>query len=210
MAYTLDNSPAAMNAPRTLQTSATTWQQLANPAPPVRRVKIRMGGGEETLILPVFSPRLGDDVSDQLAQDLSDAGYGGMDVPSDLGTSLVPQSTLNTLYPINATGQLEGPLGNTAVFSTGPTIPLATALANASGGGIAVAPGAATTPGTSAYQSLINAGLTAAQLANVASSGTSQVVAPVAAQSSILPGISNTSLLIAAVIGVIILSGKKR
>jgi hypothetical protein len=208
--YTLDHQAGNKDAPALLQTSANRWQQLAGR---MSGCALGMGAGR-VAILPVFSAQrfLGDDGDDlsSFSPSFNDIEAGGSDsfesVP-DLLTSgnLVSQSNLNTLYPLNASGQpqaplsVEQPLANIEAETPSPTQSVQSAIA-----------AGATIPGTAAYQYLINAGLTAAQIA------AGQTSAPVAATTTgtaaqIVPGVSNTTVLIGGLVVLMVLaSGKKK
>ena len=177
-------------------------------------------GSQDAVILPVFNrTRLGDDSTNPFS--VEDAS-GGAYVPPDesfISTSdsitsgvLAPQDNLNTLYPVNESGQpivplsQEQPLANIMAETPSQTVPLATALANAAG---TVAVSSAVKPGTPAYTALVQAGMTAAQIASAQTTASSPLVAAAPA-TQIVAGVSNTTLFIGAAIALMVLAGKKR
>jgi hypothetical protein len=214
MAYGSNPGSGFIEQPPRLLHSAADW--YGQPA----TVQVRMGS-QDAVILPVFNrTRLGDDSTNPFA--VEDAS-GGAYVPPDesfISTSdsitsgvLAPQDNLNTLYPLNESGQpivplsQEQPLANIMAETPSQTVPLATALANAAGGGIAVS--SAVKPGTPAYTALVQAGMTAAQIASAQTTASSPLVAAAPA-TQIVAGVSNTTLFIGAAIALMVLAGKKR
>ena len=124
---------------------------------------------------------------------------------------LAAQDNLNTLYPVNESGQpivplsQEQPLANIMAETPSQTVPLATALANAAG---TVAVSSAVKPGTPAYTALVQAGMTAAQIASAQTTASSPSLRLPPHQ--IVAGVSNTTLFIGAAIALMVLAGKKR